>query len=1034
MNITKISIENNRVTILMIVVITILGLVGYTQLSRDAMPPFTIRVCQVVTNFPGASPERVEKLVTDKIEKVVQEIPELKTVTSESRTGISILKVELKPDVQQDELQAVWDKIRRKLNDIKSELPENIYGPNVKDDAVGVTYGIQLGLESDGYSYAEMKVYAEKVRDDLIKLEEAARVEIGGIQEERIFIEFDNATLARYGISANQIKNAISATNIVFPGGEINLDAERIVLEPTGNYEDIEDLKNTLIKVSPTELVKLGDITSIRFGYETPQANIIKVNGNKGLVLAVNLKEGANLTKLGEKIDEKVNIYNATFPLGISIERIASQDYYVNGRINTFVSNVIQSTIIVLLVMLLFLGLRTGMVVASLIPLTMVLTLLVMNLLDVGLNQVTLASLIVALGILVDNSIVVSESIMVKMEKGVAAKDAAITAARELSIPLLISTLTTSAAFLPFFLAQNAMGEMMGNIFIVVSIALLSSWILALSFVAMLSVYFIKIKKSRAADSKDEKTEGAGFFEKLNVEYKKILVWTLKRPLVFILVVVGMFIGSLLIFPQIPFIFMPDSDRNLVVVDINLPQGTKIEETEKVVNDLSNFINSNLLVPADEFDTRDGVANFTSFIGKGPNSYDLGYQQAQPNSRYAHMLINTTRFEANDAVVQKLDKYAFEHFPSAEISVGSMAGAGASKYDVSVRVSGDDPGKLLQIAEQVKRKMSEINGVKNINDDWGPQIKKVVIDIDQDKAGRAGITNQDIAISLRTALTGFDIGDFRDLDGNIPIMLQSEDGGNLDVHNLESITVFSQMTGKNVPLGQVATIGIEWQLAKIMRKDILRTITINSNAKPGKTPSDITGQLSPALDQLMKEWGTGYSYNLGGESEKSAEAMGAVSDNLPIAFFIILLLLMLQFNSVRKTTIVLSAIPLGIIGVILGLLIFRSYFGFMAFLGMISLSGIVVNDVIVLLEKIEIAKTDLGKKPYDAIIYGCQQKFRPVILTTLTTVFGLIPLYLGGGLMWEPMAVAIMVGLLFATIITLLFVPVMYKVLFRVKN
>ncbi len=1033
MNITKLSLENNRVTILMILVITLLGLAGYTQLSRDAMPPFTIRLCQVVTHFPGASPERVEKLVTDKIEKVVQEIPELKTVTSESRTGLSIVIVTLNADVHKKDLQAVWDKIRRKLDEIKSDLPENIYGPNVKDDSVGVTYGIQLGLQSDGFSFAEMKTYADKVRDDLIKLKEAARVEIGGTQEERIFIEFDNASLAQYGISANQIKNAISATNIVFPGGEINLDNKRIVLEPTGNYEDIEDLKKTLIKVGPAEMVKLGDITRIRFGYETPQPHMIKVNGKKGLVIAVHLKEGANLTKLGEKIDEKIKIYNTTFPIGVSIERIASQDHYVNGRINDFVSNVIQSTVIVMLVMLLFLGFRTGMVVASLIPLTMLLSLLLMNILDVGLNQVTLASLIVALGMLVDNSIVVSESIMVKIEKGIAAKDAAIKTAKELSMPLLISTLTTSAAFLPFFLAQNTMGEMMGNIFIVVSIALLSSWILALSFVAMLSVYFIKKKKSKVSDSNSKETEDSGFFETLNAKYKKVLVWSLGKPRTIILLTVGLFLGSLLLMPKLPFIFMPDSDRNLVVVDVNLPQGSKIEETEKVVDGLAKYINSHLLVSKEEMGTKDGIVNFTSFIAKGPNSYDLGYQQSQPNSGYAHMLLNTTRFEANDAIVEQLDKFAFANFPDADISVGPMAGAGGAKYDVSIRISGDDPEKLLQISEQVKRKMTAIDGAKNINDDWGPKIKKVVIDIDQDKAGQAGVTNQDIAVSLRTAFTGFDTGDFRDLDGNIPIMLQSKDGANLNIHNLESITVFSQMTGKNVPLGQVAKIDIQWQFARIMRKDILRTITINCDARAGTTASEITGQLSQSLDQMLAEWGPGYSFSLGGESEKSAEAMGAVIANLPLAFFLILLLLTMQFNSIRKTAIILAAIPLGIIGVILGLFIFNSYFGFMAFLGMISLAGIVVNDVIVLLEKIEIAANDLGKKPYDAIIYGCQQKFRPVLLTTFTTVFGLIPLYLGGGLMWEPMALSIMIGLMFATLIILLFVPVMYKVLFRVR-
>jgi multidrug efflux pump subunit AcrB len=477
---------------------------------------------------------------------------------------------------------------------------------------------------------------------------------------------------------------------------------------------------------------------------------------------------------------------------------------------------------------------------------------------------------------------------------------------------------------------------------------------------------------------------------------------------------------------------MPDSDRNLVIVDVNLPLGTKIEETERVVDAISGFINRSLLVQAEETGNGKGVQNFTAFIGKGPNSYDLGYQQSQPNPGYAHMLVNTTSFEANALVVKALDSYTFEHFPEAEISVGPMGGAGGSKYDVSVRVSGYDPDKLLRIAEQIKRKMSEISGVKNVNDDWGLKIKKVVVDINQDKAGQAGVTNQDIAVSLRTALVGLDIGDFRDLDGNTPIILQSEDGTNLDAYRLESITVFSQLTGKNVPLGQVANIDIEWQLARIMRKDILRTITVSCDARPGITASEITEQLVPALDHLLEEWGPGYSYSLGGESEKSAEALGAVGANIPIAAFIILLLLTLQFNSFRKTTIVLAAIPLGVIGVILGLFIFRSYFGFMAFLGLISLSGIVVNDVVVLLEKIEMAKTDLGKKPYDAIVYGAQRKFRPVLLTTFTTVFGLIPLYIGGGLMWEPMAVAIMVGLLFATVITLLFVPVLYKVLFRV--
>ncbi len=1036
MNITKISLDNNRVTILIIVVITILGLMGYSQLSRDAMPSFTIRTCSIITNFPGASPERVEKLVTDKIEKVVQEIPELKTVTSESRTGLSIIKAKLSDNVKEEDLQAIWDKIRRKTNGIRMELPDNIFGPNVKDDGVGVVYGIQLGLGADGYSYSEMKSYADEVKDDIIRLDEVARVEISGAQEEQIFIEFDNARLAQYGISANQVKNTISSTNIVFPGGQVVLDKERIVIEPTGNYENLDDLRNTLIKVGQQQLVKLGDITTIRLGYKTPTDNKVKVNGNDGLVIAMALKKGENLTTLGEKIDEKIVNYNARFPIGISIERITSQDIYVNAKVNGFVVNVVQSILIVLAVMLLFLGFRTGMVVASLIPLAMVMSLMIMNILGVGLNQVTLAALIMALGMLVDNSIVVSEAILVKINEGLPQRKAAIAATKELTIPLLISTLTTSAAFLAFYLAENAMGEMMGNIFIVITIALLSSWILALSFVAMLGVFFIKVKQAKKTDDGDENEEESepksSFFEKLNVQYKKLLVWSLGKPITFIVTVVAMFITSLFLFTKLPFIFMPDSDRNLVVVNINLPQGAKIEETEKVVTNISAFMKDSLLVADEDITEKDGVINWTSFTSKGPQSYDLGYKQGQANSGYAHILINTTSYLSNKMVVDELDKYAFNNFPNAAISVSSLSAAGGSKYDVTVRVTGEDPKELLKIREKVKEKMSEIKGIKNISDDWGSKIKKVVIDINQDKASRAGVTNQDIAVSLRTALTGLDIGDYRDLNGNIPIIMHDGDA-ELTVRNLESINIFSQMTGKNVPLIEVATIEIKWQLAKILRKDLNRMISINCDARAETTASEVTRALIPILDEMSKDWPPNYSYSLGGESEKSAEALGAVGAKLPIAGFIILLLLMLQFNSFRKTFIVLASIPLGMIGVILGLLLFQSYFGFMSFLGLISLSGIVINNAIVLLDRIEIESTDASKSPYQAIIDAAQQRFRPILLTTFTTVLGLIPLYLGGGLMWEPMAVAIMVGLLFATVITLLFVPVMYKLLFKIK-
>ena len=1025
MNITKTALSYNQVTFLIVGLVVILGLAAYSQLSRDAMPPFTIRTCSIVTTFPGASPERVETLVTDKIEKVIQEIPELKTVTSESRTSLSIIRAQLNAEIAQEDLQAIWDKIRRKIQAIESELPDNIMGPDIKDDGLGVVYGIQLGLEADGYTYAEMKTYADEIRDDLIRLKEASRVEIAGAQEEQIFIEYDNASLAQYGISSNQIKNSISTTNIVFPGGQVGLGKELIVIEPTGNFETLEDVKGTLISVG-REKVKLGDIAQVRMGYKEPQESIVKINGNNGLVIAVALQEGANLTNLGETIDEKIATYNSTLPFGINVKRIASQDTYVNKKVDDFVGNVLQSILIVLFVMLIFLGLRTGLVVASLIPLAMVMSLLIMNMLNVGLNQVTLASLIMALGMLVDNAIVVSESILVKMEKGVSAREAAISSSQELAIPLLISTLTTSAAFLAFFLAENTMGEMMGNIFIVITIALLSSWIMALSIVAMLAVYTMKVKAKKGE-------EKPSVFDRMNVVYKRILVTVLNYPRLFIVGIIAVFIGSLMLFPVLPFIFMPDSDRNLVVVDVDLPLGSKIAETEAITDQLSSFIDQELRVSEDSIDAKYGVSSWASFISKGPNSYDLGYQPGQANSGYAHMLLNTTHFEANPMVIEALDDYAFEQFPNAEISVSPLGSAGGAKYDVGVRITGKDSEALLQLAQQVKNKMATMEGTKNIKDDWGPKIKKVRIDIDQDKAGRAGVSNQDIALSLQTALSGMDIGDFRDLDGNIPIMMANLERDDIEVLDLESINIFSQATGQNVPLVQVANIDLDWQIAKIFRKDLNRTITVTCDAKTGFTARDLTDELMPYMEEQKASWEAGYTYSFGGESEASAEALGAVGEKLPIAGFLILFLLMLQFNSYKKTIIVLLSIPLGLIGVILGLILFNSYFGFMAYLGLISLAGIVINNAIVLLDRIEIEQNEFNRNPYDSIIAAAQQRFRPILLTTFTTVLGLIPLYLGGGLMWEPMAVAIMIGLLFATVITLLFVPVLYKLFFRVK-
>ena len=1024
MNITKTALDNNRVTILILLVILLMGITSYNQLSRDSMPPFTIRFCSVITQFPGASPERVESLITDKIEKEILKIPELKDVTSESRTGLSIVSVELKDDIAEEDLQPVWDKIRRDMQSLGPDLPSGIFGPVVKDDEVGVVYGIMLALEGDGYSYKELKDYAEEIRDDLIKLPDASRVVIQGIQEERIYVEYDNAQLAQLGISATYLQGVIASTNIVFSGGEIGLGDKRISLEPTGNFEDIQDLQNTRIALPNGDLVRLGDVTKIHREYIDPIENQVRINGEEGVTISIALKSGANLSLLGEEINDKIGYYNSILPIGLSLRRAANQDYFVDKKVSDFISNVIQSVVIVLVVMLLFLGFRTGIVVASLIPMVMIMTILLMSIFNVGLNQVSLAALIMALGLLVDNAIVVAESMMVKMEDGVSPRDSAIQSSKELIIPLLISSLTTSAAFLAFYLAQSTMGEIMGPLFVVITMALLSSWIMAMTLVTMLGVALIRVKQ------KKDKQEKTTVFDRINNQYEKLLLTCLKRPFIFLGVILVLFVGSLSLFGKLPFIFFPDSDRALVTVDINLPLGTKVERTEEVVSEIESFILKELKV---EDESELGILDWTSFIAEGPKSYDGGYQPGEANSGYAHLLLNTSSDLANPIIIEGLDDYCFQNFPDAQVTVALLAGGGGGGSDIEVRVSGDDPTELYRIAEEVKMKMSSIPAVKNIQDDWGPKIQKFIINIDPDKAQRAGLSNQDIAIALQTALSGYDIGSFREGDVNVPIVARTSGAKDLTVFDLQSVTINSQQSGNNVPLAQVATIEPTWDYSKILRRNLFRTITISCDAKTGFTATNISDEIAPFMEEQSALWQRGYAYELGGESESSAEAMGAVAANLPLAGFIILLLLIIQFNSFRKTAIVLGSIPLGIIGVILGLLLFRSYMGFMGFLGIISLAGIVINNAIVLLDRIDIEINDFDRPPKDAVIAAAKQRFRPIILTTCTTVLGLIPLYLGGGLMWEPMAIAIMIGLLFATVITLLFVPVLYRLFFKVE-
>ncbi|SMD02417.1 Multidrug efflux pump subunit AcrB [Desulfocicer vacuolatum DSM 3385] len=1043
MNLTQFAIQKNRISLSLLFIVVVMGMALYPDLPRDSMPPYTVRVATIVSSFPGANPQRVELLVSKNIEEVVQEIPEVKTISSQSRTGLSVVTVTLKDEVGPDALQDVWDNLRRKLEDMQT-LPQGVT-PDLNDDDVGVVYGIILGLLSDEFSYDEMEDVAKRIRDDLITLPDSAKVVLGGIQEQQVLVEFDTTRLSEYGLTAGKLNEIIRGMNILDSGGEINVGNKRLILEPTGNYDTVDALKKTVIPVGNSgETVYLDAITHIRKSYKSPATALVRVNGKRAISLAVSLKEGANITAMGKMIDQKIVDYNRRLPLGLEVLRLASLDGFVLKSIDDFISNLFQSIAIVMVVMLIFLGFRTGIVVSSLIPLVTIMTLMLMGVIQMGLNQVTLAALIMALGMMVDNGIVVSESIIVKLEEGKKRLAAAVETCKELMIPLLISTLTTSAAFLSFYLAESAMGDIVGPLFVVISFALVSSWIVSLTIVPLLAYWIMKVKQKNTGNMKQDGLNGHGsegkekrkiskknsLFDVLTTAYLFVLKSVLKVKILFVCAMLVLFAVSLKGFGMVPFIFFPDSDRNMVTVDINLPLGTRIERTLEVVQGIEDHIFSHLKTGADR---QKGIVDWSSFIGKGPESYDQGYTADEANSSYAHILVNTSSGEDNAFIINELDAFCFNAFPDADIRV-ALLGQGGGGTPVEVRIFGSDQATLYQLATQTKEALIQIPGTKNVMDDWGPKLLKFVINIDAAKAQIVGVTHEDIAVSLQTQLTGYQAGTFREDQDSLAIVMRSRHFTQETLQGLENTNVFVQSTGKPVPLSQVARIIPQWDYAKIMHYDLSRSITVTARIKAGFTAAQINKEINAWLAKASEKWPNHYRFELGGDEENTQENMAAVTRYLPLSGCIILLLLIIQFNSMRKTAMVVTTIPLGIIGVVIGLIAFRSYFGFMGFLGVISLAGIVINNAIVLIDRIEIEQMAFGRQPSDAVVEACRQRFRPILLTTLTTTLGLIPLYLGGGSMWEPMAISIMIGLLFGTTITLLFIPALYSVLYRVNH
>ncbi len=1020
MDLTRAAIERNRITITVVALLLIAGVLAFQTIPKAQDPGFIIRTVLITTRFPGASPERIEQLVTDKIEKKAQEMPEVDSITSESRTGISIVYVNFKESYKI--MRPIFDDLRRKIDTVIPDLPLGSEAPEINDE-FGDVFGVVYTLTGDGFSYAELKTVADELRDVLLKEADIAKVNIHGAQQEVVFVEYNNARLSELGLSPQQLSASLASVNILSSGGNIVSGRERITLEPTGNFESLDDLRRTVIELPAGALVYLEDIVEVYRGYKDPPKSVARTNGQPTLALAVSMREGGDILKLGARLKVLMPELIASYPWGVNLETVWYQSDLVETNIRNFSRSLLQAIVIVIVVMIGFLGLRTGLMVGTLIPTTMIATFFAMQVFDITVNQISLAALIISLGLLVDNAIVIVESILVKRERGVAAIDAAIESGRELRTPLLVSSLTTAAAFMPIAMAKSAVGEYTSDIFYVVGLALLISWLLAMTFIPMLTTVALKCGPETAAV--DNPFDGKWYRY-----YRSLLGTSLRCPYRFIGIVMLMFALAIVGMGQVRQEFIAPSEDPVFTAKLEMPLGTSIEASQQVIDEVDEFVRKTYYEPDDG---EPAIRNWLTFIGEGGPRFQLSLNPPNPNPANTFLIANTTSADRVDEVMRGIERYVREAHPDLAAQVKRLENGPPVDYPIIVRLSGQDIDSLYSMADEVTVYLYENPAIADVKNTWGLQTKKLLVRVNQELARRSGVTSEDVAYSLKAGLTGIELTQYREDDELIPVTLRTVAADRQDFSKLDGLSVYSQSTGRTVPLKQVADVELTFESGVIERRDRERTLSLNVQLATGATAAEVVKTLVPWLEQAETSWPTGHEFEIGGETEESGDANASIAAELPVAGMIILLLLVAQFNSLRRPLIILATIPLGLIGVTFGLLVTNSSFGFFTILGLIALSGIIINNAIVLLDRIAIEIKEFKRTEAEAIFEATQQRLRPILLTTATTVLGMMPLLWGGTAMFVPMAITIMFGLAFATALTLLVVPVLYSLFFRVS-
>ncbi|HCM0912251.1 TPA: efflux RND transporter permease subunit VmeI [Vibrio parahaemolyticus] len=1009
-------IRNRVISWMVSLIFLIGGIAAFFGLGRLEDPAFTIKDAMVVTSYPGATPQQVEEEVTYPLEKAIQQLTYVDEVNSISNRGLSQITVTMKNNYGPDDLPQIWDELRRKVNDLKVTLPPGVNEPQVIDD-FGDVYGILLAVTGDGYSYKELLDYVDYLRRELELVDGVSKVSVSGQQQEQVFIEVSMKKLSSIGLSPNTVFNLLSTQNIVSDAGAIRIGDEYIRIQPTGEFQSVDELGDLLITESGAQgLIFLKDVAEIKRGYVEVPSNIINFNGSLALNVGVSFAQGVNVVEVGKAFDRRLAELKYQQPVGVEISEIYSQPKEVDKSVSGFVISLAQAVGIVIIVLLFFMGLRSGLLIGLILLLTVLGTFIFMKYLAIDLQRISLGALVIALGMLVDNAIVVVEGILIGTQKGRTRLQAATDIVTQTKWPLLGATVIAVTAFAPIGLSEDSTGEYCGTLFTVLLISLMLSWFTAISLTPFFADIFFKGQKIKQGEGEENDPYNGIIF----VAYKKFLEFCMRRAWLTVVVLIVGLGASVYGFTLVKQSFFPSSTTAIFQLDVWLPEGTDIRATNDKLKELESWLAE-----------QEHVDHITTTAGKGLQRFMLTYAPEKSYAAYGEITTRVDNYEALAPLMARFRDHLKANYPEINYKLKQIELGPGGGAKIEARIIGSDPTVLRTIAAQVMDIMYADPGATNIRHDWRERTQVLEPQFNESQARRYGITKSDVDDFLSMSFSGMTIGLYRDGTTLMPIVARLPEDERIDIRNIEGMKIWSPAQSEFIPLQQV-TMGYDmrWEDPIIVRKNRKRMLTVMADPDilGEETASTLQKRLQPQIEAIQMP--PGYSLEWGGEYESSGDAQESLFTTMPMGYLFMFLITVFLFNSIKEPLIVWLTVPLALIGVTTGLLALNTPFGFMALLGFLSLSGMVLKNGIVLLDQIEIEMKS-GKEAYDAVVDAAVSRVRPVCMAAITTILGMIPLL--PDIFFKPMAVTIMFGLGFATILTLIVVPVLYRLFHKVS-